>query len=277
MTARRLLALLLLAASTAAAQNAAQDYEKKLRDKAKQVLDQCTEALGGHRFFAIRNRVEEGMMFSFYREQMNGLDNATVYVAYDTNPTPGKLSVRERESFGRPNKKNKEEFGADLFTRTEGYEITWRGARPLNKQTFDRYQDSTLHDFFYILLQRYHEPGMIFECLKSDIVDNRPADIVDITDPENRVTSVYIDRFNHLPLRQVYRRRNEVTNDLNEEVTIFAKYRDVGGGVMWPFEITRTRDGERVLQKFATSVKINQDLPESLFSLPSGIDILKSY
>jgi hypothetical protein len=275
MSPRPLLALLLLTA-TAAAQDAAQEYEKKIRDKAKQVLGQCTQALGGQRFFAIRNRVEEGMLFSFYREEMNGLDHAIIYVAYDLNPAPGKLSVRERESFGRPNKK-KEEFGAELFTRTEGYEITWRGARPLNKQTFDRYRDSTLHDFFYILLQRYHEPGMIFECSKSDIVDNRPADIVDITDPENRVTSVYIDQFNHLPLRQVYRRRNEVTKDFNEEVTIFAKYRDVGGGVMWPFDITRTRDGERVFQKFATSVKINQDLPESLFTLPSGIDILKSY
>jgi hypothetical protein len=275
MSPRPLLALLLLTA-TAAAQDAAQEYEKKIRDKAKQVLGQCTQALGGQRFFAIRNRVEEGMLFSFYREEMNGLDHAIIYVAYDLNPAPGKLSVRERESFGRPNKK-KEEFGAELFTRTEGYEITWRGARPLNKQTFDRYRDSTLHDFFYILLQRYHEPGMIFECSKSDIVDNRPADIVDITDPENRVTSVYIDQFNHLPLRQVYRRRNEVTKDFNEEVTIFAKYRDVGGGVMWPFDITRTRDGERVFQKFATSVKINQNLPESLFTLPSGIDILKSY
>jgi hypothetical protein len=275
MTARRLLALLLLAASTAAAQDAAQDYEKKIRDKAKQVLGQCTEALGGQRFFAIRNRVEQGMLYSFYREEMNGLDHATIYVSYDLTPTPGKLSVRERESFGKKNKK--EEFGADLFTRDEGYEITWRGARPLSKETFARYQDSTLHDFFYILLQRYHEPGMIFECTKSDLIENRPADIVDITDSENRVTSVYIDRFNHLPLRQVYRRRNAVTNDLNEEVTIFAKYRDVGGGVMWPFEITRTRDGERVLQKFATSVQINQDLPESLFTLPSGIDILKPY
>ncbi len=273
MTVPRIAALLVLASITLAAQDQAQEYEKKIRDKAKQALDQCIEALGGQRFFAIRNRVEEGMVFSFYREEMNGLDHAIIAVEYDLDPKPGQLSVRERESFG---KKKKEEFGAVLFTRTEAYEVTFRGARLLPAERFDRYKDSALHDFFYILLQRFKEPGMIFECRQSDLFEGRPVDIVDITDSENRVTSVYIDRFNHLPLRQLYRRRNDVTHELNEEVTVFSKYRDVGGGVQWPFAIQRSRDGERVYQMFATSVKINQDLPDSLFTLPSGIDILKT-
>ncbi len=248
-----------------------QDYLKSIQDKGKKVLDQCIEALGGDRFLSMKNRVEAGMVFSFYRDDINGLERATIYTEYIDAPLNGKLSVRERESFG----KKKEEDGAVLFTEREGYDISYRGARPLSNERFDRFTDSTLHDFFYILRQRLKEPGLLVEYQGADLWETRPVDIINITDSQNRVTTVYIDRFNHLPIRQLFRRRNAVTGDMNEEVTLFSKYRDVGNGVQWPYAIQRNRDGEKVYQMFATDVRINQNLADSLFTLPGGIKMLK--
>jgi hypothetical protein len=58
-------------------------------------------------------------------------------------------------------------------------------------------------------------------------------------------------------------------------VTIFSKYRDVGGGVMWPFAIRRERNGEKIFEMYLERVEINLDLKDSMFALPQGLKLLK--
>jgi hypothetical protein len=105
-------------------------------------------------------------------------------------------------------------------------------------------------------------------------MDNQPVEIVDITDSANRVVTVYFQRSTKLPIRQVTERRDPKTNERNEEVTVYSKFRDVGGGVMWPFAVQRERNGEKIFSMFAESVKINQDLTDNLFTLPADMKIL---
>jgi hypothetical protein len=240
--------------------------------KGKQILDEAVAALGGEKFLRVRDRVETGRAYSFYRAELSGLSVATIWTRYLPQPDPlepGKLLVAERESFGK-----EERSGAVLFFDGKGYEITWRGARPLPQETIDRYRDSTLHNVFYILRQRLGEPGLIVEWQRSDFVDNRPVEIVNITDADNRVVTVFFDRMTKLPVRQLYYRRNPVTRERDEEVTIYSKYRDVGGGVQWPFDIQRLRNGDQIFQIYSESVSINQGLADSLFQLPAGMKIL---
>ena len=116
---------------------------------------------------------------------------------------------------------------------------------------------------------------MMFESRGADVLDNRPVEIVDITDGDNDTTTVYFDQTTKLPVRQVFLRRDPLTRDKDEEVTIFSKYRDVGG-VQWPFDVQRMRNGEIIFQIYAESVKINQNLPQKLFELPPGAPILKA-
>lgn len=114
---------------------------------------------------------------------------------------------------------------------------------------------------------------MLFEWRGSDIVDNQPVEIVDITDAENRVVTVYFNRTSKLPIRQVYTRRDPKTRYRDEELTLYSKYRDVDG-VMWPFAIQRERNGEKIYQIYSDTVAINKGLPDSLFTLPANIKIL---
>jgi len=100
------------------------------------------------------------------------------------------------------------------------------------------------------------------------------VEIVDITDNDNRVVTVYFHTSTKLPLRQVTERRDPKTNERNDEVTVYSKYRDVGGGVMWPFAIQRERNGEKIFSMFAESVKINRDLTDNMFTLPSNMKVL---
>jgi hypothetical protein len=107
------------------------------------------------------------------------------------------------------------------------------------------------------------------------VVDNRPVDIVNITDADNRTVTVSLDQSSRLPVRQLYVRRDPKTRDRLEEVTIFSKYRDAGGGVQWPFAIQRLRNDEKVYQIYSESVEINQGLTDELFLLSSDVKVLK--
>jgi len=101
------------------------------------------------------------------------------------------------------------------------------------------------------------------------------VEIVDITDANNNTVTVYFDQINKLPVRQLYTRRDPIDNSKVEEVSLFNKYRDVGGGVMWPFAVLGQRNGEKVFERYSEHVEINQDLNDSLFVLPRNLKILK--
>ena len=237
--------------------------------RGKKVVDEAVAALGGDKFLNMKDRTESGRAYSFFRDRLSGLSRAKIYTRY-LSVNDGKLAVEERDAFG------KDEDSAVLFTRSgDAFEITFRGARPLAADRLARYQDTTIHNVFYILRCRLKEPGMIFESRGADVIDNMPVDIVDITDSENRVTTVYFHRSTKLPVRQVFFRRDPKTRERDEEVTLFSKYRDVGGGVQWPFATERSRNGEKIFEMYSEAVTINNDLTDTLFTIPSGMKKLK--
>jgi hypothetical protein len=238
----------------------------------KRIVDETVQALGGESFLQMQDRVETGRAYSFYREELNGLSIARIYARYlirPEPPVPDFVGIRERQSFG------KKENSAVILADGEGYDISFRGARPLADNVLERFKESTLRNVLYILRQRLGEPGLILQFRGADVVENQSVDIVDITDSDNRTVKVYFSHVTHLPLKQVTNRRDPLSKLPVEEVTRFSKYRDVGGGVMWPFDVQRERDGEKIYQMYSDSVMINQDLKDDLFTLPANMKILK--
>ncbi len=241
-------------------------------ERGKRLVDECLDALGGDRYLHMESREQSGRAYSFYREKLTGLSIAKIYTRYYSNvkDTAHELAQRERENFGK-----KEDFGV-LFGENEAWDITFRGARPLPADRFARYKETTIRDIFYILRVRFHEPGLTFESRGADVLQNAPVEIVDVTDADNRVTTVYFHQLTKLPVRQLFYRRDPATKFKDEEITLFSKYRDVGNGVQWPFAIERERNGEKVFEIFADSVTINNSkIADNLFVLPSSIKLLK--
>src|SRR5262249_276683 len=102
----------------------------------------------------------------------------------------------------------------------------------------------------------------------SQVFENQPVDIVDITDSQNRVVTVYLHQSTRLPLRQIYVRRNADTKERDEEVTLFSRYRE-SNGVQWPHQIRPEPNGEKGFEMFSDSVAINKDLTDEIFVLPA--------
>jgi hypothetical protein len=241
-------------------------------DRGKKIVTDAIQALGGDAFLRMNDRVESGRAYSFYRERLTGLSIAKIYTRYlDPEPPatvqPG-LRQRERQVFG------KDEDVTVLFQEEAAYTLSYRGARPMASQKFDRYLRTTRQNVLYMLRERLKEPGLIIESKGSEIIDNLPVDTVHFTDSENNVVIVYFQKSTKLPVRQVFYFRDPLTKDRIEEQTLFTLYRDVGNGVQWPYHIQRQREGQKIYEIFSESVSVNSGLKDDLFTLPAGVKML---
>src|SRR3984885_158051 len=241
----------------------AQSVPTKAEIRGKKIIDDSLAALGGNTFLTMADRTESGRAYSYYHDQISGLSIAKVYTRYKTVPpskSGAELGQIEKEVYG------KTEDTSVLFLQDKGWEISWRGSKEMEQDRFDRYREWTLRNVLYIFRLRLQEPGMIFEFQRSDVIDNLPVDIVDITDSENRVIHVHFHQSTKLPVRQVYKRKNEETKEQDDEVTLFTRYLDAGG-VQWPHQIRRERNGYKSYEIFSESVKINSGLTDDFFTV----------
>jgi hypothetical protein len=255
----RLLFLVLALGTAMAAETA--------HERGKRVVNEALQAVGGKAYLAMEDRVESGRAYSFYRQELQGLSIAKIYTRYVT-PVAGKPSVRERQNFG------KDESAGVLFNQEGAWEFNFHGARQLEPKRVDNWREGTVRNIFYILRQRLDEPAMDFYSRGSDLYENLPVEIVDITDADGLTVTVYFSTTSKLPVRQVFKRRNPEYKDFDTEETLFARYRDVGGGVMWPHSIRRQRNGDKIYEINSETVEINRNLRDDVFTLSPKLKIL---
>ena len=164
------IASLALAACALAAETA--------HERGKRVVNEALQAVGGKAFLAMEDRVETGRAYSFFRQELEGLSIAKIYTRY---VTPGaRKALRPRAPEFRQGRIERRV----LFNQDGAWEITFRGARLLEPKRIENWRDGTLRNIFYILRQRLNEPGMDFYSRGSDLYENLPVEIVDITDVE---------------------------------------------------------------------------------------------
>jgi hypothetical protein len=240
------------------------------QEQGKLLVEKALAALGGEAFLRIGNLVKTGRAYSFYREDLRGLAVITVYERFDPimpEAAEDWLPVSRREVYTA-----KGDYYS-LFQNGQGWEVTYRGARPLPQERLRRYREATRRDFFYFLRYRFGEPGLYFYHRGVEIIDNVPTDAVDITDTESNTVTVYFRRSDGLPVQQVYSRLDPKTRVPYEEKTVFSKYRQVDA-VTLPWNIRQERDGEKIFELFGASIQVNQSLGDDLFTLRQGIDLL---
>jgi hypothetical protein len=240
-------------------------------EEGRKLAYRALDALGGEKYRRMHHRVEQGRAYSFYQGQMSGLTRATITTFYEMAPDPAPESfvgLHERQALG------KKQDVVYIYTPQTVHEITYRGARLQTEETLGRWRESLLHNVLYILHSRLDEPGLTFDAKGSDIYENQPVNKLEIADQAGRSVLVVLDAATGLPMRQSWTRRDPRSGLPIEEVTLFAKYRDIGGGVMWPYVIRRERNGDRIFEMFSDQVQVNPEVDASAFKIPSGTAIL---
>jgi hypothetical protein len=238
-------------------------------NRGKEIIDKAVAALGGDRFLQMRNRVARGRIYAFFHDQLSGLDVATIYTEYLSSKPAKGIALREREVLGK-----KQDYSY-LFLPDQAFDVSYRGARPVPDETWDRYVRTTRNDILYMLKVRRDEPGLLYDYVGSDVYLSTHVEVVDITDAQSRTVRVFFDHNTMLPIHEAFSWLDPDTKYHNDEVIDYDKYRDIGDGIMWPFSIERERNGYKSYQMFATKVEANQPIPPKTFELPPGARLLK--
>ena len=246
----------------------------KVEERGKRVVDEALAALGGAAFLQVQDRIENGRAYSFYNSRLTGLSRARIATRYLPRPEPptvGFFGQRERQSFAQKDKML-DHLPYYLYTEDKAWDVTYRGAKAIDDEKVTRYRDSTVRNVLYIFRQRLGEKGLIIEHQGSDVVDYQPMEIVNFTDANNDVTTVYFHRSTKFPMKQKFVRRNKARGENDEEIALFDKYKEVGGGAKWPLVYSRFRNGEKQFEMYADDVKINTGIADAYFSLPANIE-----
>ena len=223
--------------------------------KAKALVEQAIEALGGQTYLTIRDREQQGRGYSFHHGTPNG--TGAVFWSFAEFPDKERVEV------------TKERDIAELYVGDKAWEITYKGARPIKQKDLDDYLRRRKFSLDTVLRTWVNDPGVAFLYEGNTIAAQHPALRVTLINAKNEAVTLYFDADTHLPVKKSFEWRDPVDRQKNLEEEIYENYRPVQG-IMAPYNVTRYFNGDMSGERFFNSVTINQGLDQTMFDPNSG-------
>jgi hypothetical protein len=253
-----LAAALLAACFLPAPRAAAQDDQFLMPDqsaaKAKQLLNQAIDALGGATYLNVHDSTCTGRLGSFdHSGQLTGFGQ---FIDYEVPP-----NKERQENLPKRNI-------IEIYNGDKGWDLDRGGVSEAPQADLIDFVEGNKKDLDNILRHRIHEPGMIFRYGGPDIVDLREVDWVELVDSDNRTIRIALLQSSHLPIRKIVDTRDPKTRMKSEEIEYYSNYHPLEG-IQTSFQITRERNGIKVFQVFFDKCEYNTNLSDSLFTKES--------
>jgi hypothetical protein len=237
--------------------------------KARQVLKQSVEAMGGPLFRDQSESVCDGRMAKFDRNGGTmGYSMVHTYWKYpDKNRTEYIVKTTKGGIFAVlwGNLPVKGGDFIQLFDGDKGWTMDKSGVNEADATVVEEFQASLKRQVRNLLLNRANEEGVFLYYGGIGISEMREVEWVDFTDNDDRKVRIAIDRLSHLPLRTIATTPNEDMHDKDEDVTIYSNYQPLQG-VQTPMQINREHNGSRTLQIFYDACTNAPNLPGDFFT-----------
>jgi len=219
--------------------------------KAKALLDQMVQALGGQAYLNIQDISQQGRTYSFYHGQPNSV--GTLFWRFYRFPDKERIELTKQRDV------------AYVYNGDKGYEITFKGTALEDEKTVSDYIRRRQHSLDWVIRKWLNEAGLALFYEGSTVAEEHPAEQVTLLNAKNDSVTLYIGTDNHLPIKKSYSWRDPMDKLRSTEDEVYDGYRSVQG-VMTPFSVTRFLNGEMSNQRFLNSVTYNTGVSDSLFS-----------
>lgn len=243
------------APQSASQSQAAVPADQENAHKARAIVDQGIEALGGKAYLTIRDREQQGHVYGFHHGRESGA--GTVFWSFSEFPDKERVEV------------TKERDIAELYVGDKAYELTYKGARAIEEKDRLDYMRRRRFSLDTVLRTWVTDPGVIFLYEGAAIAAQHSSDQVTLINSQDESVTLYFDSDTHLPVKKSFTWRDPVDRQKNLEEEVYENYRQVSG-IMAPYNVTRFFNGDMSNQRFLTSVTINQGLDEAMFDPNSG-------
>jgi len=225
--------------------------------KARAIIDQAIEALGGQNYLNIRNREQQGRTYSMHHGQQTS--NGVLFWSFSEFPDKERVEL------------TKERDVAELYIGSKGYEITYKGAHPIEEKDLTDYMRRRRYSLDIVLRSWANDPSVVLLYEGAATAAQHPAQQVTLINAKDESVTLYFDTDTHLPVKKSFTWRDPIDRQKNLEEEVYENYRQVSG-VMAPYNVTRFFNGDMAGERFMFNVTINQSLNPAMFDPNSGYD-----
>ena len=240
--------------------------------KARHILDQVIDAMGGQAYLQVRDTDCTGRLAQFeHNGDLSGYTNFRDYWRLpDKNRTEYEVKGAKGGLLGVLIGQIPFKGGTiiELYNGDEGWTLDRGGVSEQPTTNVTDFKEQTKRDIDNVLRFRLKEEGMLFRYGGVDLIDMKPVDWVELVDREDRTFRLAVLQKSHLPARSVVITRDEMTRERTEEVTYYGNYH-LQGSVMAPLQVERRRDGRRLFQAFFDTCSFDQHFADDFFTKAS--------
>ena len=231
------------------------DEAAKNATKARAVLDQMVQALGGQAWLDIKNREQHGHIAAFFHG----------------NPDPGTTEVFEFHSWPDHDRMDvtKHRDYVQFFIGREGWEVTYRGKKQLPEEQLNEYLRRRDHSIETAVKVWLKDPATILIYEGQHLAERHLAEQVTLIAANNEAITILCDFSTHLPLKRSFEWRDPVYKDKNIDTEEYDDYHPVQG-FPTPYTITRSKNDEMARQFFIDRVTYNEELPADFWSVDAA-------
>src|SRR6476469_817535 len=222
------------------------------QQKARTLVDQMVQALGGQAYLTVQDYYAEGRSGSFHNETLVGWG---LYYRFWKWPDKDRIEL------------TKQRDTVQLYVGDEAYEITYKGIRPLDPQKEERVHQALIrrgYSLENVLRNWLKEPGILLLDEGPGISEGHLAEKITIINSKNQSVTILVDPSTYLPLEKRFSTRDPRYRDRDEEVTIYGDWKEIQG-INTPRMTVIKRNGETTSQQIILNISYNTHPSDLLF------------
>jgi hypothetical protein len=220
--------------------------------KAKAILDQTIQALGGSAYLNIQETSQEGRNYSFYHGRPNSL--GIVFWRFYRFPDKDRIELTKQRDV------------VYVYNGDKGFEVTYKGARPEDPKDLADYLRRRKYALDWVLRKWLGQPGVALFYEGQTVAEGKTVDQVTVMNTHNEGVTLYLDSNDHLPVKKTFSWRDPTDKQRNVEDEAYDNYKLIQG-IQTPYTVTRYFNGDMSGQRFITSVSYNQEVSDSQFEV----------
>jgi hypothetical protein len=233
--------------------------------KARAIVQQAIQALGGQQYINMRSRETKGRGFSFHHGRPSGTGVIFWnFLEFSDKGAPDKGAPDKERTEYTP-----ERDIARVYVGNKAWEITYKGPKLLDQKDLDDYLRLRHFSLDTILRTWINDPGVILLYQGNAIAAQHEAYKITLINAKDEAVDLFFDTESHLPVKKSFEWRDPVDRQKNLEEEIYENYRDAGG-VQVAYVTTRYFNGDMAAERFLNGATLNENLDESMFDPNSG-------
>jgi hypothetical protein len=238
------------------------------QSKGRGLMTEMVNALGGDAWLNRKNWEFQGRAATFYKG-MPHEDAPQFEEYYRANPFAELVIVITHSGiFIATNHKDI----AEIWTPDNGYELTFRGKKPLPEKDVQDYMRRRAHSLETVVHDWLSNPDTIVTYEGSNMVSRRLAEQVSVITAKNDAVTIELEESTHRPLSISFQWRDPLYKDLNTDEIQYDDYHVVQG-IATPYAVTYLHNGDTTQQRFFTKIAYNQPLGEDLFDPDAPLNV----